>query len=254
MNKLVDRINNNSEASLYLSLVNEFIVKENIDDILSHIYTCYKELCKNVDISLLTERKLGKYLGLKVFFEHNLKDENIFAGHEIMSKNCEKQMYKTLKMLCELPNETIELINYDRQKTWVNQDISELALVYQILESDPQIFLDEVGMYQNRRDFSNELKFTLKSFHTMRQMLLDKRYQEALKVEDILFIPYYYVDNTFIKMYEKLPDEYKTLFQRLYEYQLQQDLETDKIHVDVFISKNNLLMCMVTKKKEKIKK
>lgn len=255
MNQLITKINNNSEATIYFSLIDELLEGKKTEDIIPQIYKCYKIICKKVDISLLNERKLGRYLGLKIFFDNGLNSNNLFAGHEVISKSCQKEMYKMLQLLCEFQsNYTIQTEDVVENSNAFSIDIPEVSKIYSILEENPELLLNEMQAFQRRSDFSKELKFTLQSFNSMRQSSLTNEYKREFETKDILMIPYYYADDEFIKEYDKLPEAYKGLFQKLYECQLQQDLETDKARVAVFVSKNNRLMCMVTKKNEKIKK
>ena len=254
MIKLDNRINNNSDAAECFSLIGECIkfYDEMDGKALEHIKVLYDVLNRDIDTRLLSDKYLGKYLGLKVFFCSGLDGYGIFSGNEVISQKCEKEMYKTLKDLCFLSKACSYSEFKDANKDVCLETNEELNKIYSILNNDFKILFDNMDSFKRRSDFSSELRFVLNSFDDMRQPSLNREYMDSS--EDISIIPYYYVSSSFIKEYSKLGQEYKNFFQKLYEYQLKYNLKTNKINVDSYVSESNRLVCVVSKKKQKINK
>ena len=161
-------------------------------------------------------------------------------------------MYIKLSGLCLLIKSGFYIELKDEEKVVGLETNEELNKIYSILNNDFKILFDNMDSFKRRSDFSSELRFVLSSFDDMRQPSLNREYMDS--GEDISIIPYYYASSSFIKEYSKLGQEYKNLFQKLYEYQLKYNLKTNKINVDSYVSESNRLMCIVSKKKQKINK
>lgn len=259
MVKIVDKLNNNSEAMLYIGLIEELVEDVNKNHFPA-IYDYYMNLEK-IDKEGLTDKNLSKIEALEFFFDSK-------AVSFVLTSKTYKENY--LKMLRQLISYKYNCVYNDKRKVELSIDRKDDCLkvifddvktystklediVHNTIENLNILDLNELELwYKNLVYLEPQIRFVLDNYFS--NINLDEHYYEQLQNwENQIIVLNKSKNPSFEDGYCILDDEVVSYMNSLYTRRVQADLNRTDVEVSTVLYADNKLGLMVSKVKQKEK-
>ena len=259
MVKVVDKLNNNSEAMLYIGLIEELLEDVNKNQ-LPAIYDYYMNLEK-IDKEGLTDKNLSKIEALEFFFDSKVvsfvltsktyKENYLKMLRQLISYkyNCIYNDKRKVDLLIDKKDDCLK-VTFDDVKTYSSRLEN---IVHNTIENLNVLDLHELEIwYKNLVYLEPQIRFVLDNYFS--NISLDERYYEQLQNwENQIVILGKSKNPSFEVGYCVLDDEVVSYMNSLYTKRVQADLNRSDVEASTVLYSDNKLGLIVSKVKQKEK-